>query len=316
MWIGAFTFTFAFCIDVHAIDDNAGTKNGAFLRIPTDARGVVLGHSMAALARGTEAMRWNPAALGFLDSKEAAFTHIQYYQDVKIENASFAYPMEESGLAANVFYLNPGTLDGRDTGGNATGDFTFYNLVGAIGYGRKIFTRNEGAEVTVGASVKIVQEKIADSQYQNPALDVGAVVSPWDDTYMGFSLRNFASSKADFPKEVLAGASRVFFRSFTAGAGVRYTNDSPLRYSVSGEYKMPQYPAMIRAGYQTHDSLDSSTDSDISAFRSGSIAGLTMGAGFEYIPPVLQGVKLQLDYAMAPFGSLGISHTVTVKVRW
>ena len=41
-----------------------------------------------------------------------------------------------------------------------------------------------------------------------------------------------------------------------------------------------------------------------------------MGAGIGYKPPMFPTVKLGVDYAMAPFGALGISHTVTVKVKW
>ena len=37
---------------------------------------------------------------------------------------------------------------------------------------------------------------------------------------------------------------------------------------------------------------------------------------FGYKIPVLPTLKFNIDYAMAPFGALGISHTVTVKVRW
>lgn len=300
-----------------AISDSAGTKNGSFLKIATDARGVALGPSVVSMVRGVDSLRWNPAGLGHSDSKEVAATHVQYYQDIRIEHVAFAYPLEESALAVSALYLSPGgTLDGRDILGNSTGDFKFYNLVGTLGYGRRIFTRAEGAEVSVGAAVKIVQEKIAESQFQNPALDFGALVSPWEDFQAGFSLRNLSSSKANFPKDILGGVSYTVLRTLTGAFAVRYADDAPVRVSVGGEYKFPDYQSVIRAGYQTHDSLDDSTDSAISALRSGSLAGITMGAGFGYRPPILQGVTLNLDYAMAPFGALGISHTITVKIRW
>src|SRR5437879_6247200 len=51
---------------VHAISDNAGAKNGDFLRIGTDARGVALGDSVVSMTRGADALRWNQAALGVL----------------------------------------------------------------------------------------------------------------------------------------------------------------------------------------------------------------------------------------------------------
>ena len=304
---------FAIC---HAISDNAGTKNGDFLRIATDARGVALGDSIISMVRGADALRWNPAALGLLDGREVSATHVQYYQDVKIENVSAVYPIEEGGLGASVFYLSPGTLDGRDVFGAPTGDFKFYDMVGTLAFGRKMLTRAEGADVSLGAALKLVQEKIADQGFQNPAFDIGVLASPKDDLNLGFDVRNLSSGKANFVREIIGGASYTIFHVFTGAFAVNYSNASPVRYSVGGEYKVPELDAAVRAGYHSHDSLDSSIDSQIPALRGASIAGLTMGAGMGYKPPMLPSIKLNLDYAMAPFGALGISHTITVKAQW
>ena len=50
------------------------------------------GDSIVSMAKGAEAMRWNPAALGLLEEKDVSATHIQYYQDVHIENVSGRLP--------------------------------------------------------------------------------------------------------------------------------------------------------------------------------------------------------------------------------
>jgi hypothetical protein len=303
----------------HAISDNAGTKNGDFLRIGTDARGVALGDSAVSMARGADALRWNPAALGILDGKEVSATHIQYYQDVHIENVSAVYPVEEGGLGASVFYLSPGVLDGRDALlGSPTGDFSFYDLVGSLAYGRKMLTRAEGMDVSVGAAVKLVQEKIADQSFQNPAYDIGVLASPKDDLNLGFTVRDLSSGKANYVREMIGGASYTIYHVFTGAFAVNYSNDSPIRYSVGAEYKIPELEegAVVRAGYETHDSLDDSLDSQIPGLRGASIAGLTMGGGIDYTPPLFSKIKFVIDYAMAPFGALGISHTVTVKAKW
>jgi hypothetical protein len=304
---------------LYAISDNAGTKNGDFLRIATDARGVALGDSVVSMAKGADSLRWNPAGLGTLDGKEVSATHIEYYQAVHIENVSAAYPLEEGGIAASVFYLSPGSLDGRDSFGNPTGDFKFYDLVGTLGFGRKMLTRAEGADVSLGAALKLVQENIAGESFQNPAFDIGLQATPKDDLNLGFTIRNLASGKANFVREMVGGASYTIYHAFTGAFAINYSNDSPVRYSVGGEYKIPdiqEVEASVRAGYQTHDSLDNSLDSQIPVLRSGSLGGFTMGAGMGYKPPMFSGINLNIDYAMAPFGALGISHTITLKVKW
>jgi hypothetical protein len=313
--------TFAIChlpfAMAYAISNNAGTTNGNFLDIATDARGVALGDAVVSMVTGADAMRWNPAALGLLDEKEVEATDIQYYQGVQIENIAGVFPIEEGGFGANAFFLTPGgPLDGRDLNGNQTGSFNFYDLVGTVGFGRKIFTRAEGADVSIGANLKIVQETIANQSFQNPAFDIGALVSPLDDLNFGLNIRDLSSSKADFSREVVGGASYTLFKVFTGAFAIDYANDAPVRYTVGGEYKIPEYESAIRLGYTNHDSLDNSIDSQIPALRGASIAGLTMGAGIGYKPPIWPTTRFMIDYAMAPFGALGISHTVTLKFRW
>jgi len=305
-----------------AISSNSGTKNGDFLDLATDARGVALGDSVVSTAEGVDALRWNPAGLNTLEHKEVTGTDVEYYQSVRFNDMGFAYPMgDNSGLAASAFYLTAGSLDGRDTLGNPTGDFTFYDLVGTVGYGRKFLDHKEGdaLDLSVGADVKIVEEKIADQGYQNPAFDLGVMGSALDNLQFGLTARNLASSKANFAREIVAGASYGFFnKSFYPALAVNYSDNAPLRASFSGEYRIQEWDgAAVRLGYSTHDPLDDSEDSQITFLRSASIAGLTMGAGFNYRPPILQSaVLLGIDYAMAPFGALGISHTITVKARW
>ena len=86
----------------YAISNNAGTTNGDFLKIATDARGVALGDSVVSMAQGADALRWNPAALGLAEEKEVEATHIQYYQDVHIENVAGVFPIEEGGIGASA----------------------------------------------------------------------------------------------------------------------------------------------------------------------------------------------------------------------
>jgi hypothetical protein len=263
-------------------------------------------------------MRWNPAALGRVESQEVTATHIEYYQDVNVENVSYAHPVgEHSALGANVFYLSPGDLEGRDATGALTGDFTFYDLVGSLGIGGHLKQLNTGADLYGGLAIKAVQEKIAEVQYLNPALDAGLLLIPNENMKIGAAVRNVSTTKADFPMEISGGLSYTFLRVFTGGVAAVYAEDAPMRYSVAGEYRFPELQnTVIRAGYRTRDDLDDSLDSKIDFFQEDSLAGITMGAGFEYRPLMFKTLRLNFDYGMAPFGALGISHTLTLKARW
>jgi hypothetical protein len=304
-------------IDASAIDSKAGTSNGAFLKIAADARGVALGPAIVSMAEGTEAMRWNPAALGATETKEASASHALYYQDVAITNLSYAHPLPDSAIGGSLFYLAPGALDGRDVLGNSTGDFEYHDLVASVGYGRRLRSRDEGMEILAGAAVKVVQEKIAETQEQDPAIDLGLLLSPREFLKVGLTARNLSSGSAGFPKELTGGVSFNALRNFYGGLALTHSDDAPMRFSLAGEYRYPEWQgAVVRAGYRSHDDLDDSEDSKIKFLRNGSLAGLTAGAGFNYRLPAWKTLQLQFDYALAPFGVLGISHTVTLKARW
>ena len=302
----------------HAISDNAGTSNGAFLKLPTDARGVALGAPMASMATSSEGLRWNPAAMAMSDTQEFSATHIEYYQDVTIENMSYAYPLEDAAIGGSLFYLSPGSLEGRDANGVATGSFSFYDVVGGVGYGRRVRSREDsGVDIYLGGELKIAQEKIAETQDTNPAIDLGLTIIPIDNLSTAFTARNISLGNADFPKELTGSASYTMFRNVTGGVALTYADDAPIRFGVSGEYVIPELEnSVIRAGYSSHDELDDSTDAKIPAFRDASLAGLTLGAGIEIRPSTLKTLHFNIDYAMAPFGALGISHTVTIKFKW
>ena len=271
---------------------------------------------MVVMADGSEGMRWNPSALARLENKEISGTHVEYYQDTHIENVNFGYPLEEGGLGAQLFYLSAGTLDGRNAVGAPTGDFKFYDLYMGAGYGRKLMSASEGMEVLAGASVKLVQEKIDDQSFQNPALDLGIQVSPNDQWKAGAAARNLSTSKANYPKQLILATSYQPLSMITGAAALSYSNDAPIRLTGAGEYHFEEWNSALRVSYTTHDEVENSEDSTIKFLRGASLAGLAMGAGFDYKTPLFAGLSFQVDYALAPFGALGISHTVTLKARW
>src|SRR4029077_5262071 len=132
-----------------------------------------------------------------------------------------------------------------------TGDFTFYDLVGSLGYGARLPTSDQGIPIYLGGVVKIVEETIAETSNQNPALDFGILALPTDNLRTGLTLQNLSTKTANFPKVITGGASYTFFKVFTGGVAASYADDAPMRYSAAGEWRFPELEgAVIRAGYQ------------------------------------------------------------------
>ena len=71
---------------------------------------------------------------------------------------------------------------------------------------------------------------------------------------IGVSVRDLSSSKANFSRDITGGASYTIYRVFTGAFAVGLFQRRALRYSVSGEYKIPELDnSTLRAGYQSHD---------------------------------------------------------------
>jgi hypothetical protein len=63
-------------------------------------------------------------------------------------------------MGGSIFYLSPGSLEGRDASGNSTGDFSFYDLVATFGYGQQMLSKEDSSfDLYVGGNIKLVQEK-------------------------------------------------------------------------------------------------------------------------------------------------------------
>ena len=145
----------------------------AFLEIPAGARISALGGAGGSFATGVEGMFWNPAALESSKGVQVAASHFQMYENLKHDDFAVGGHLWGGGLAASVRALYTGTIDERDDLGNLIGGFGAHDLEFGVGYG---WSARPG--LALGASARLVRERIADRAAQTYALGAGATWEP------------------------------------------------------------------------------------------------------------------------------------------
>jgi hypothetical protein len=282
-----------------------GTEGASFLDIPVGAGPAALGSAYTAVANDAYAPVWNPGGLGFLNSFEFAGMHLNYLGPFRYEFASFVLPFgeedaEESmtgGLGGAVQYVGSGDIQARDVNGNPAGSFTTSFAAYTLSYGQRI-----ARPLSLGASVKYVQEKISDASANAYATDVGFLYKPTRRLSFGGAMANLGT-KLKFMDDAdpLPMAGRL---------GACYRIESDLDIAVEGALRKNGLASggvgiqwlyadliALRAGYNTAHTRGL-----------GAISGVTAGAAF-----FLWGQEFA--YAWVPFGELGNTHYFSLVLR-
>lgn len=277
----------------------AGNEPFSFLFLDANARAAAMGGSYTALASDANALLYNPAGLGRVPSHEATFMHNQHFEGVTQEYAAYAGP---AGLGASLNFLNfgptPRTTRSNRTGVGADG-VRLTDLSAALGYGRAV-----GESLALGAGARYIRETIGGIAAGGFAADLGALYEPgWLEglrlaaavQHLGAPVR-FQSARENLPLTPRVGAAYSFSPAgqlTTVSVDLSRTRTERPVYAAGVETVIAGALA-LRAG-----------------FNSRNDAGPAVSAGFggRYR-------SVAIDYAMVPYGDLGLAHRVSITLRW
>ncbi len=284
-----------------------GKVGGAELKIPLGARPIGMGEAFVGLADDVNAVSWNPAGLAQLGQHHLGFMHSFYLQDISLEYLAYGQSLfEGAGLGVNFMLLNFGKMDKvEDVGGlpSITGEFTPLVFTGAAGYGQWVMEN-----LAVGGALKVISQTIDTESYSAFAVDVGALLKPGlEGLQLGLAVQNLGTSLADasLPMNAKVGAAYALPVSLAEADAWHVLLDVNLPFgdtnytsvNLGTEYAYGDIAA-VRVGYK----IKNTGDLD-------GITGLTAGAG-------VQLGMLALDYALATFGDLGMTHQIMAAVSF
>lgn len=275
----------------------AGARPLSFLGLDTSARAAALGGAYTALAEDAESLRYNPAGLGVLVESEVSATHDQHFESATQDHLALAL---RPGVAVSADVVNYGRIK-RTTYASPDGGLgTFGIMDSALSAGAGYAF----GPLSLGAAGKWLREDNDGTVGQAVAADLGAQWRPsWaPGLTLGVAGQNlggkirFQGSGEALPATGRAGAAWTFaafgHRNAVSADAVKQGTDR-VRAAVGVE-TVAGGSLALRLGYTTR--VD---------------AGLGVSAGVGW-----RGEAWGVDYAIAPYGDLGLTHRVSVAFRW
>ena len=285
--------------DIH---ENAGTRAMTFLKIGIGAKAMGMGESHVAATEDLYASYWNPAGLARLQQPQLALMHNEWFAGINHEFIGFALPIGDIGtVGASANFLSFGELQGRDRDGNETTIFRPYDLALVVSYARDVTPA-----LAFGANAKLLREQIADESGTGMAFDFGGLYTFAElPLSLGFNAQHigprvqFVEEAFGLPFTFRFGAAyRPWGDAFMLTADVVRPSDNDITTGVGAAYTIADI-LQLRTGYKYK----------LGGNDLGGTSGLTGGFGLTLR-------RFQIDYALVPFGVLGLTHRFSLVANF
>ena len=237
---------------------------------------------------------WNPAGLTRLQKPQIALMHNEWFAGINHEFVGFALPLGNVGtVGASASYLSFGELQGRDRDGNETTVFRPYDLALILSYARGF-----GDSLAFGTNAKFLREQIADETGTGIAFDFGGLYTFQEiPLSLGFNAQHLGP-RVQFIEEAfglpftfrLGVAYRLWSDALMLTTDIIRPSDNDVATGVGAAYTIGNI-LQLRTGYKYK----------IGGNDLGAMSGLTGGFGLTLR-------QFQIDYALVPFGVLGLTH--------
>jgi hypothetical protein len=327
--------------DVRA-QSRVGTTAATFLSLGTGARGSALGHAYTAVARGPDALFWNPAAASRrLESGQlggAYFTHHEWLADISYNAASVVIPaMGSSIVGLSLAAVDYGEMKVRTVvrpeGTGAT--FSANDLSIGVSYSAPLTDAFH-----FGGTAKYVHQSIRDMRASTIAFDFGflLVTEYFSGLQVAASIMNFGGK---MQMEGINAERNIDIDETNSGSSesipARLRTDKwDLPLSFRFGLAMPVFstgPVSLRAMADAHQTNDNNLNSDLGAelryqtntvtfdarvgYRDGFIdnvdSHLSFGTGVEV--QVAQ-VRFGFDFAYVPHDLLDDVRMIDFRVHF
>jgi len=298
--------------DLRAGDFNAdakGTTGAAFLTMGMGARAVGMGRAYSAVAADASAVSWNPAGLVRAPEFSMMFMHASYLADISFDYLSFSKSNGSVAFGGALAYLNGGEVEHTDASGNGLGNYQPRDYSGSLSVAADLEALGaEKGRYSAGITGKYISSKLIESA-SALAFDAGLAAKT---SVGGRALRlafvaqnlgagmKFDKESDPLPMTFKAGGALSLAKDWLVSADVVAARGNAPYVCVGGEYT-----AYSEAGNRVllRFGANSLTLGDISG-----INGISAGLGV-----VLS--KVAVDYAVVPFGELGLAHRLSLSMK-
>lgn len=190
---------------IHAATSSAGTTTAEFLTINPDARASAMGMASAALIDDADSLLWNPAVLGYSNSREVSISSMKmnsfedgFFSGAKLTAISALYALPQNTKAIPVFpsigtlgfalvYADYGEIPITTSSPDSTGSFVPRNLSVNMYWGNRFYKYEYIKNIPFGVGIKYIYQSIDQYSSHGFATDIGAgYIFPSESKLAGF----------------------------------------------------------------------------------------------------------------------------------
>ena len=150
-------------------DRFAGVSSNLFLQAELSPRAAALGGAYSAIGNDVYAMFYNPAGLANMKRNQVGFNHVQWFQDIRMQNLSAGFKVDSRFfVAAGFSYLGMPSIQGKDRYGQNTDALTVNSSIMQMSMAYKLHP-----SFSIGFGVKYFRDNLAGYVASGFALDFG-----------------------------------------------------------------------------------------------------------------------------------------------
>lgn len=285
-----------------------GTSSAEFLRLGVSARAAALGEAFSAVVDDASSLFYNPAGMAAVTKNALSFTHSPYLADTSCDYGGYVRKLQQGNAwGVGVQYFGAGDIQQTDAAGQDVAVVRPYGLAVTGAYAQPVWT-GEGVPDfmrggSIGLSMKYVRQQLVRSAwtvgfgagFQSRFFEDGRLRFAAALDNVGGRLR-FDQESDPLPVTLRAGALWKAAPDIAWSFEALFPRDAPPAAAVGAEYDQGWFA--LRAG------LNTTTLGEVAGF-----SGVTAGLGFRQ-------EGWSVDYALAPFGVLGLAHRISLSVRF
>ena len=272
----------------------SGGAPGSWLMTYAGARTLGMGGAFVASADDALGVLWNPAGLQWMDQNQVMFENVRLFEDTSINSLSFAVPSSWlPSMGLTVINLRSGEFQRTNELNNPLGTFS----EGETAY---LFSMAKGfsSRLTVGTSVKVVQQTVEDFSGGGFGLDVGGILRLTPALRVGASVLNVGGPSIKLRD---GGETETYPMEIRGGVTLEVMNG---RGRISAEVDQANGP-----GARMHGGAEYWIQPGIALRFGYSEDRATGGFGYRFGP------QYQFDYGVADH-PLGLTHRVGFSYRF
>jgi hypothetical protein len=296
-----------------------GATGYTFLKIGVGVRPVAMGNAYTALSDDGNAVFWNPAGLGIVESyylTGMAMSHLVY---IDYYNLGSAIPLGKFGTCGiGVSYLTGTDIEYSERG-ELGSEFRNSDMLVNLGYGNSIGRKKV---ISFGGGLKIVRSQLYRYSAYGVLADFGMILRPSRFFYLGTVIKNLGSprrfiEKWEWPpvnfRQGVAFKFPFWQNQFTLSLDYSIYPDIDPTISLGTEVRIRAPELMegltgqkisgfsLMAGYQT-------------GYKLGSWSGLSFGFSLELL--LGPGLYLDIGALLLSYGYLGSSERLALGLNY